>query len=251
MTQRRVKNAKRGGEREETARTVASALVSGPEFFRLPRPRTRDARSGVSRTAILEYGLAGCFKLIGLRKPHSQRGLVLVEAKGFLPWRQRQPQPPEIATSIGRLLTRYPDPKKLGFLIMRFSARQPFPKIVGAIKDTAGKHGLSVIRADEHDFHADMWGNVRTLLHGCGFGVAVFERIETDEPNANIGLEIGYLMAMNKPVLLLKDRTLETLPSDLAGKLYKPFDSHDPEGTIPRQFTKWLENTAIVVPTPA
>lgn len=159
-----------------------------------------------------------------------------------------QPHPPEIAMSLDRLYAKYPDPKKLGFLIMRFTAAKPFEQIVGAIKATGEKHGLSVIRADENEFHADLWGNVRTLLHRCGFGVAVFERIESEEPNANIGLEVGYLMAMNKPVLLLKDKTVEVLQSDLAGKLYKPFDPHDPGGTIPNQLTKWLGDNGIIVP---
>jgi hypothetical protein len=51
-----------------------------------------------------------------------------------------------------------------------------------------------------------------------------------------------------KPVLLLKDRTVETLQADLAGKLYKPFDPHDPEGIIPGQLTNWLEDYGIIVP---
>jgi len=93
-----------------------------------------------------------------------------------------------------------------------------------------------------------LWGNVRTLLHGCGFGIAVYERIQTNEPNANVGLEVGYLMAMNKPVLILKDKTVPVIQSDLAGKLYKPFDPHDPEGTLPNQLTKWLEDNGIIVP---
>ena len=62
------------------------------------------------------------------------------------------------------------------------------------------------------------------------------------------GHDITYLMAMNKPVLLLKDKTVETLQADLAGKLYKPFDPHDPEETIPAQLTKWLEDYGIIVP---
>jgi hypothetical protein len=61
-------------------------------------------------------------------------------------------------------------------------------------------------------------------------------------------VDLIYLMAMNKPVLLLKDKTVETLQADLAGKLYKQFDPHDPEGTIPAQLTKWLEDYGIVVP---
>ncbi len=131
---------------------------------------------------------------------------------------------------------------------MRFTAAKPFAKIVEIIKQTGEQHGLTIIRADENEFHADLWGNVRTHLHGCGFGIAVYERIETNEPNANVGLEVGYLMAMNKPVLLFKDKTVETLPADLAGKLYKLFDPHDPEGTIPTQLTKWLEDYGIVIP---
>lgn len=159
-----------------------------------------------------------------------------------------QSHPPEIAMSLDRLRVRYPDPKKLGFLIMRFAAAKPFEAIVEAIKKTAAKHDLEIVRADENDFHADLLGNVRTYLHGCGFGIAVYERIDTNEPNANVGLEVGYLMAMNKPVLLLKDKTVQTLQSDLAGRLYKPFDPHNPEGTIPAQLEKWLADNGIIVP---
>jgi hypothetical protein len=132
---------------------------------------------------------------------------------------------------------------------MRFAAAKPFSRIVDVIKQTGEKHGITLVRADENEFHSDLWGNVRTHLHGCGFGVAVYERIESDEPNANVGLEVGYLMAMNKPVLLLKDKTVEALQADLAGKLYKPFDPHDPEGSIPEQMAKWLEDNGIIVPS--
>jgi hypothetical protein len=158
-----------------------------------------------------------------------------------------QPHPPEIAMSIDRFRTKFPDPKKVGFLVMRFAASKPFARIVDVIRRTGEKHGLALIRADENEFHADLWGNVRTYLHGCGFGIAIYERIESDEPNANVGLEVGYLLAMNKPVLLLKDKTVETLQADLAGRLYKQFDPHDPENTIPAQLEKWLSDNGIIL----
>jgi hypothetical protein len=131
---------------------------------------------------------------------------------------------------------------------MRFAAAKPFKRIVKVIKKVAEKHGLVIVRADDNYFHADLWGNVRTLLHGCSFGIAVYERINSEEPNANVGLEVGYLMAMNKPVLLLKDNTVRSLQSDLAGKLYKTFDPHDPEGTLPEQMTGWLSDNGLIVP---
>ncbi|MEQ1752086.1 MAG: hypothetical protein ABL974_21875 [Prosthecobacter sp.] len=154
--------------------------------------------------------------------------------------------PPEIAIPLDKLQREFPDMLKLGFLIMRFDTTRPHERIVTTIKETGKKLGLDIVRADENEFHADLWGNVRTYLHGCSFGIAVYERISTDQPNANVGLEVGYLMAMGKPVLLLKDQTLEDLPSDLAGKLYKPFDAHDPEGSIPKGMAKWLEQNGIV-----
>jgi hypothetical protein len=162
-----------------------------------------------------------------------------------------QPHFSEIAMSLERLRKKFPDATKLGFLVMRFTKGKPFQRIVDVIKRTAEKHGLTIIRADENEFHAHLWENVRTLLHGCGFGIAIYERIEREEPNANVGLEVGYLMAMNKPVLLLKDKTVGVLQADLAGKLYKSFDPHEPEKTIPGQLTAWLADNGIIVPKQA
>jgi hypothetical protein len=176
---------------------------------------------------------------------------VLQKARETLIAYQRlsQPHPPEIAISLDRLRQRYPDYKTCGFLIMRFSTAKPYARIVKAIDDTAQAHGVTIVRADSHAFHADLLSNIRTYLHGCSFGIAVYDRIDVDEPNANVGLEVGYLMAMNKPVLLLKDQTLPRLQTDLAGRLYKPFDPHAPEATIPLQLSQWLQDYGIVVPS--
>jgi hypothetical protein len=164
--------------------------------------------------------------------------------------RLAQPRPPEIGISLARLRERYPDYATCGVLIMRFAAAKPYTRIIDVIDETARSQGVSILRADAHDFHSDLLSNVRTYLHGCSFGIAVYERIESDGPNANVGLEVGYLMALNKPVLLLKDRTLPSLQADLAGRLYRTFDPHDPEGTIPYQLTKWFVDQGIVVSPP-
>lgn len=175
---------------------------------------------------------------------------VLQKARETLIAYQRlsQPHPPEIGISLDRFRSKHPDYKTCGFLIMRFSTAKPFTRILKAIDETAAAHGVTILRADSHTFHADLLSNIRTYLHGCSFGIAVYDRIETEEPNANVGLEVGYLMAMNKPVLLLKDQTLPRLPSDIAGRLYHNFDPHEPEATIPPQIRQWLHDHGIVVP---
>jgi hypothetical protein len=52
---------------------------------------------------------------------------------------------------------------------------------------------------------------------------------------------------MNKPVLLLKERTVKALQADLMGRLYKEFDVHDPAGSIPEQLTKWLTDNGVIL----
>jgi len=82
-------------------------------------------------------------------------------------------------------------------------------------------------------------------MHGCDFGLAVFDRITEDDFNPNVSLEVGYMLGMGKDVLLLKDKTLKSLPTDLTGKLYKEFDTTDIESTMPQQIDKWLSDKGI------
>jgi hypothetical protein len=53
--------------------------------------------------------------------------------------------------------------------------------------------------------------------------------------------------ALNKPALLLKDRTLPQLQADLAGRLYRTFDPHDLPGPLTRRF----EDQGIIVSGPS
>ncbi|MCX5713215.1 MAG: hypothetical protein NT033_00025 [Candidatus Omnitrophica bacterium] len=88
------------------------------------------------------------------------------------------------------------------------------------------------LRADDKCYHDDLFPNILTYLWGCSIGIAVFERLEADEFNPNVSLEVGYMRALGKPICLLKDKTLRTLQTDLIGKLYTPFDPQNPEGSI-------------------
>jgi len=78
-------------------------------------------------------------------------------------------------------------------------------------------------------------------MHGCGFGVAIFDRINSEEFNPNVSLEIGYMMALKKPILFLKDITLKSLQTDLVGKLYEEFDFQNPKKSFDKSVSKWLK----------
>jgi hypothetical protein len=150
--------------------------------------------------------------------------------------------PVEIQQSLRSFKLDHPNPQKVAFIMMQFSSTPAHDKIVQGIRDTLAPHGITAVRADDKEYHSSLLPNIQTYLHGCDFGIAVFERIEQDDFNPNVSLEVGYMMAMGKDVCLLKDRTLRTLHTDLVGRLYRTFDPQDPLSTIPIELTKWMKD---------
>jgi len=152
---------------------------------------------------------------------------------------------PEIAVGIERFRKDYPTNQATAFIIMSFQNTKLHEAIASTIKDALNAHGIIGLRADDKEYMDDLFPNVRTYMHACDFGVAVFERILADDFNPNVSLEVGYMMGLGKNVLLLKDQTLKSLQADLVGKLYKPFDPQDVAGTIPNHIEKWLKDKGI------
>lgn len=147
---------------------------------------------------------------------------------------------PEIASGLEKFKTDFPTGKKTAFIIMQFSETKLHKEIVSCIKDTLEKHNISALRADHKEYLDDLFPNVKVYMHACDFGIAVFDRIIEDDFNPNVSLEVGYMLGMGKNVLLLKDKTLKSLPTDLTGKLYKQFNTLDIANSMPEQIEKWL-----------
>ena len=94
-----------------------------------------------------------------------------------------------------------------GFVMMPFGSTRLHDMMLNEMRSALASHQIAALRADDKQYHDDLFGNVLTYMHGCGFGIAVFERIEREAFNSNVTLEIGYMTALGKPVLLLKDKT--------------------------------------------
>lgn len=117
------------------------------------------------------------------------------------------PEPSELTNSIARFRKDHPDQTRTAFVMMEFGTSKAHAQIVDGIKITLQSKEIVGLRADDKEYHDDLFSNVLTYIYGCSFGVAVFERIENDRFNSNVALEVGYMTAMGKPVCLLKDRT--------------------------------------------
>jgi hypothetical protein len=154
----------------------------------------------------------------------------------------------ELKPALERFLRDHPIPQHCAFVMMRFGGTGLHERIFKVIREVCARHGLKALRADGKTYAEELLPNVRTYMHGCAFGIAVFERLSKEEFNPNVSLEVGYMMVQGKPVCLLKDSTLIALQSDLTGRLYQSFDTQNPEESIPPVLEKWLVDREIIQP---
>jgi hypothetical protein len=96
------------------------------------------------------------------------------------------------------------------------------------IRDGLRARGLVGHRADDRCYPNDrnLWDNVCTYMLCCKYGVAVLEDIIADEFNPNVALEYGFMRALGKPTLLLKERRFKPR-ADILGTVWNEFDVLD------------------------
>jgi hypothetical protein len=76
------------------------------------------------------------------------------------------------------------------------------------------------------------------------YGVAVLESISQDEFNPNVALEYGFMRAMGKPTLLLKENRM-ALRADIMGTLWGNFDMFKIDATITDAIKRWAGDCGI------
>jgi hypothetical protein len=215
------------------------ALTSAGLLFTHVEMQTRSSEFGSSVTATQSESSRSCYV--------TPKGFNAVDSDfsptaGILVHRP----PVEISESLARFRADYPDTSRLAFIMMRFGKTSAHSSILSGIRQALEPHSLTALRADDKLYHDDLFFNILTYIYGCRFGIAVFERIEDEIINPNVSLEVGYMLGLGKSVCYLKDRTQRTLQSDLIGKLYREFDPHASEKSIPEALFQWLEDKGFI-----
>ncbi len=223
--------------------------ANGAEIFKMHY--THGIRPDFSSTKLQDSTDAVMTKFIIPALTHIEEQLISVtasaqQATAPITDNPQQRIPAEIQESLVAFKTDHPE--TTAFIMMQFAQTEAHNKIVSAIKAALANEGITALRADDRQYHDDVFPNVKTYMHGCDFGVAVFERIEDEVFNPNISLEVGYLLALGKPICYLKDKSLKRLPTDLISKLYREFDTHAVESTLPAPLLKWLQEKRIGMP---
>ena len=137
----------------------------------------------------------------------------------------------------------HPDFASNVFIAMRFRSGKQFVEMHDAVRSALAKYGLKGLRSDDKTYphDGDLWNNICVYMMGCKFGVCIFEEIDEREFNPNVPLEYGFMRALNRQVLLLKDIRMPKMPADITGKLYRSFDTYNITLTIHEQISQWAE----------
>lgn len=130
------------------------------------------------------------------------------------------------------------------FLMMRFKTGKQFQEIERVIRETLAASGYHVMRADDKAYASELWDNVLIYMLGCPLGITVFEEIDEREFNPNVALELGFMLALDRRCLVLKDQRMPRMPTDIIGRLYKTFDTYDIAGSLTRALESWLKDIA-------
>ncbi len=140
-----------------------------------------------------------------------------------------------------RFLEDHPHPDRNVFVMMRFNDTDQMKQVYKTIKTVLASRGMHAVRADDRDYTGDLWSNIEVYLTGCHYGIAVFEDIHQRDYNPNVSLELGYMMGRGKRTLLLKEKRLPRLPSDVVHRLYKEFDVFDIATSIEAEVGRWID----------
>lgn len=151
--------------------------------------------------------------------------------------------PPQLVRPVADFTTLSPSASHV-FGMTRFpdGDEEPGPDPVAAArKVTDGAldgHGLRFLLASQRALVDELWGNVAAHMWASNYGIAFFENRRGRGMNYNLVIEVGAMLMAGRRCLLLKDSSLERMPTDLVGFIYKSVDLDDPT-TVTNAVHEW------------
>ena len=139
------------------------------------------------------------------------------------------------------------------FVMMRFANVLLLDELYRVIRGELAALGINAVRGDEKTYTAQVWLNAEVYMQGADGGIAVFDNVLVGgRPpggiNPNVSVEAGYMLGLDKPVLLLRDRNLPEWPSDFAGQEYSRYDGENP-ATVAPALRRWAHQLPGMLPT--
>lgn len=130
-------------------------------------------------------------------------------------------------------MTRFPDAKA--------GTADPVGHALGVARDVCKENGLEFHLASDRAILDDVWANVMAHMWGSRYGIGFFEDRVERGLNYNLVTEVGAMLMTGRRVALLKDGSIEKMPTDFVGMIYKSVDLSD-ETAVHARVTDWLKD---------
>jgi hypothetical protein len=156
--------------------------------------------------------------------------------------------PPSLIPVLHEFLAKHPFDKNV-FGMTRFpdeEAEDPIDPVKPALEVARGVcelHGLEFHLASDRAMQDDPWTNVAAHMWASRYGIAFFEDLAAPKRgvNYNLTIEVGGMLMTGRRCALLKDESIERLPTDLVGKIYKPVRLEKPS-TVDKALHAWIRD---------
>lgn len=158
--------------------------------------------------------------------------------------------PAKLKTEIAKF-KKVHEGKTTAFIMTSF--QEQHLKTAKAIIEILKKHGITGCLASEGEggkYSDELWPNIEVYMHGCDFGIGIYADdkllkggksgadMDKARINPNMSQEVGYMLALQKPVCVLKHYKLKDVPADLSGRIYVQYKRTDLE----EKLCEWLDS---------
>jgi hypothetical protein len=130
-------------------------------------------------------------------------------------------------------MTRFPETKE--------GTTDPVGRALAVARETCKEFGLEFHLASDRAMTDDVWSNVMAHMWGSRYGIGFFEDTAERGLNYNLVTEVGAMIMTGRRVALLKDGSIDKMPTDFVGMIYKSVDLAD-ETTVRDRVKNWLKD---------
>jgi hypothetical protein len=130
-------------------------------------------------------------------------------------------------------MTPFPDAKA--------GNRDPVSRALAVAREVCQEFGLKFHLASDRAITDEVWSNVMAHMWGSRYGIGFFEDRVERGLNYNLVTEVGAMIMTGRRVALIKDGSIEKMPTDFVGMIYKSVDMED-EATVRDSVKDWLKD---------
>ncbi len=130
-------------------------------------------------------------------------------------------------------MTRFPD--------ARAGTADPVGRALAVAKEVCSEFGLEFHLASDRAIVDDLWANVTAHMWASRYGVALLEDRVDRGLNHNLLIEVGAMIMTGRRCALLKDGSIERMPTDFVGMIYKSVDL-SADDTVTAAIRAWLQD---------